>query len=85
MEVDVAGAALSSPFTHLRVVADDKYCGNFIEVEFYGKTWADATSEAPSAAPQNFTLASAGDRPELDTSTASPLLTAMADWRILSP
>ena len=55
VEVDVAGAALSSPFTYLRVVADDEFCGNFIEVEFYGKTWADATSEAPSAAPQNFT------------------------------
>ena len=65
--MDVAGAALSSPFTYLRVVADDKYCGNFIEVEFYGKTWADATSEAPSAAPQNFTLASAGD--DADTVT----------------
>ena len=55
VEVDVAGAALSSPVTYLRVVADDEFCGNFIEVEFYGKTWADATSEAPSAAPQNFT------------------------------
>ena len=55
VEVDVAGAALSSPFTYLRVVADDEFCGNFIEVEFYGKTWADATSEAPSAPPQNFT------------------------------
>ena len=55
VEVDVAGAALSSPFTYLRVVADDEFCGNFIEVEFYGKTWAEATSEAPSAAPQNFT------------------------------
>lgn len=67
VEVDVAGAALSSPFTYLRVVADDEFCGNFIEVEFYGKTWADATSEAPSAAPQNFTLASAGD--DADTVT----------------
>ena len=67
VEVDVAGAALSSPFTYLRVVADDAFCGNFIEVEFYGKTWADATSEAPSAAPQNFTLASAGD--DADTVT----------------
>ena len=55
VEVDVAGAALSSPVTYLRVVADDKFCGNFIEVEFYGKTWSDATSEAPAAAPQNFT------------------------------
>ena len=67
VEVDVAGAALSSPFTYLRVVADDEFCGNFIEVEFYGKAWADATSEAPSAAPQNFTLASAGD--DADTVT----------------
>ena len=58
VEVDVAGAALSSPFTYLRVVADDKYCGNFIEVEFYGKTWADATSGTPSAAPQNLTISS---------------------------
>lgn len=61
VEVDVAGAALSSPFTYLRVVADDEFCGNFIEVEFYGKTWADATSEAPSAAPQNFTAVGGAD------------------------
>ena len=67
VEVDVAGAALSSPFTYLRVVADDEFCGNFIEVEFYGKIWSDATSEAPFAAPQNFTLASAGD--DADTVT----------------
>ena len=58
---------LNTPFTYLRVVADDEFCGNFIEVEFYGQTWADATSEAPSAAPQNFTLASAGD--DADTVT----------------
>ena len=69
VEVDVAGAALSSPFTYLRVVADDEFCGNFIEVEFYGKTWAEATSEAPAAAPRNFTLASAGD--DADTVTLS--------------
>ena len=55
VEVDVAGAALSSPFTYLRVVADDEFCGNFIEVEFYGKTWADATSGTPASAPQNLT------------------------------
>lgn len=61
VEVDVAGAALSSPFTYLRVVADDEFCGNFIEVEFYGKTWADATSEAPSAAPQNLTAVGGAD------------------------
>ena len=69
VEVDITGAALSSPFTYLRVVADDEFCGNFIEVEFYGKTWSDATSEAPSAAPQNFTAASAGD--DADTVTLS--------------
>ena len=61
VEVDVAGAALSSPFTYLRVVSDDEFCGNMIEVEFYGKTWADATSEAPSAAPQNFTAVGGAD------------------------
>ncbi len=55
VEVDVAGAAQSSPFTYLRVVADDEFCGNFIEVEFYGKTWADATSGTPASAPQNLT------------------------------
>ena len=55
VEVDVAGAALSSPFTYLRVVADDEFCGNFIEVEFYGKTWSDATSGTPASAPQNLT------------------------------
>ena len=55
VEVDVAGAALSSPFTYLRVVADDAFCGNFIEVEFYGKTWSDATSGTPASAPQNLT------------------------------
>ena len=62
VEIDVDDATLlNTPFTYLRVVADDEFCGNFIEVEFYGKTWADATGEAPSAAPRNFTLASAGD------------------------
>ena len=55
VEVDVAGAALSSPVTYLRVVADDEFCGNFIEVEFYGKTWSDATSGTPASAPQNLT------------------------------
>ena len=68
VEIDIdESILLNTPFTYLRVVADDEFCGNFIEVEFYGKTWADATSEAPSAAPQNFTAASAGD--DADTVT----------------
>jgi len=61
VEVDVAGAALSSPFTYLRVVSDDEFCGNMIEVEFYGKTWADATGGTPAAAPQNFAAADGAD------------------------
>ena len=56
VEIDIdESTLLNTPFTYLRVVADDEFCGNFIEVEFYGKTWAEATSEAPSFAPQNFT------------------------------
>ena len=56
VEIDITDATLlNTPFTYLRVVADDEYCGNFIEVEFYGKTWSDATSGTPASAPQNLT------------------------------
>jgi len=48
-------AAATTSFSYLRVIGD--FCGNMIEVDFYGKTWADATSEAPAAAPQNLALA----------------------------
>ena len=45
-------------FTYLRFYAPaDKAGGSIAEVEFYGQTWADATSEAPAAAPQNLALA----------------------------
>ena len=48
-------AAATTSFSYLRVIGD--FCGNMIEVEFYGQTWAEATGKAPAAAPQNLALA----------------------------
>ena len=48
-------AAMTTSFSYLRVIGD--FCGNMIEVEFYGQTWAEATGKAPAAAPQNLALA----------------------------
>ena len=48
-------AVATTSFSYLRVIGD--FCGNMIEVEFYGQTWAEATSKAPTAAPQNLALA----------------------------
>ena len=46
-------------FTYLRFYAPaDKAGGSIAEVEFYGQTWAEATSGTPSAAPQNLTISS---------------------------
>lgn len=52
---DALNAAATTSFSYLRVIGD--YCGNMIEVEFYGQTWAEATGKAPTAAPQNLALA----------------------------
>ena len=49
-------ALLAQAFTYLRVIGS--YGGNFAEVEFYGQTWAEATSGTPSVAPQNLTISS---------------------------
>lgn len=55
-EVPVSSA---QSFTYLRFYAPaGKAGGSIAEVEFYGKTWADATSGTPSAAPQNLTISS---------------------------
>ena len=49
-------------FTYLRFYAPaDKAGGSIAEVEFYGQTWAEATSGTPSAAPQNFTAVGGAD------------------------
>ena len=48
-------AAMTTSFSYLRVIGG--FCGNMIEVEFYGQTWAEATGKAPAAAPQNLSLA----------------------------
>ena len=48
-------AVATTSFSYLRVIGD--FCGNMIEVEFYGQTWAEATSKAPTVAPQNLALA----------------------------
>ncbi len=62
VEIDITDATLlNTPFTYLRVVSDDEFCGNMIEVEFYGKTWADATGGTPAAAPQNFAAVGGAD------------------------
>ena len=53
-EVPVSSA---QSFTYLRFYAPaDKAGGSIAEVEFYGQTWAEATSGTPSAAPQNLTI-----------------------------
>lgn len=54
-EGSLSAAAVTTSFTYLRVIGD--FCGNMIEVEFYGQTWAEATGKAPAAAPQNLSLA----------------------------
>lgn len=49
-------------FTYLRFYAPEgKAGGSIAEVEFYGQTWAEATSGTPSAAPQNFTAVGGAD------------------------
>jgi len=46
-------------FKYLRFYApQEKTGGSIAEVEFYGQTWAEATSKAPTAAPQNLTISS---------------------------
>ena len=55
-EVPVSSA---QSFTYLRFYAPaDKAGGSIAEVEFYGQTWAEATSGTPSAAPQNLAISS---------------------------
>lgn len=55
-EVPVSSA---QSFTYLRFYAPEgKKGGSIAEVEFYGQTWAEATSGTPSAAPQNLTISS---------------------------
>lgn len=58
-EVPVSSA---QSFTYLRFYAPEgKAGGSIAEVEFYGQTWAEATSGTPSAAPQNFTAVGGAD------------------------
>ena len=64
---ELNAAAMTTSFSYLRVIGD--FCGNMIEVEFYGQTWAEATGKAPAAAPQN--LALAVDDVDADTVTLS--------------
>ncbi len=54
-EVELApSAATLAAYKYVRVIGN--YCGNMIEVEFYGTSLSDLTDEAPSAAPQNLAV-----------------------------
>ena len=86
-----ASCALAGTYTHTTYTGSDTNLKTLAEVRMrratgsnerrtaeIGRLWRrDSRSSSTWIVPK--------DRPELDTSTASPPLTSMADWRILSP